>query len=156
MSCPCPCHAPTMPFFSRPQHSTAFFRRPCCAVALRITVWSEHGMGMAIVNQTRPHCVNQMGKTLSKPLAARYGRGTAWARHGNGMLRVNRPLLFQDSRQDSHAFVPIIYYYYFFFYLPTYLPTYLLLPFNKTSSVRSPNIHLTISEAIRVWLIIKL
>jgi len=32
------------------------------------------------VNQTRPHCVNQMGKTHSKPLAARHGRGTAWAR----------------------------------------------------------------------------
>jgi len=36
---------------------------------------------MASVNQTRPHCVNQMGKTHSKPLAARHGRGTAWARH---------------------------------------------------------------------------
>ena len=36
---------------------------------------------MASVNQTRPHCVNQMGKTHSKHLAARHGRGTAWARH---------------------------------------------------------------------------
>jgi hypothetical protein len=33
------------------------------------------------MNQTRPHCVNQMGKTHSKPLAARHGRGTALARH---------------------------------------------------------------------------
>jgi hypothetical protein len=33
-----------------------------------------------------------MGKTHSKPLAARHGRGTAWALHGNGMLCVNRPL----------------------------------------------------------------
>jgi hypothetical protein len=33
------------------------------------------------MNKTRPHCVNQMGKTHSKPLAARHGRGTAWARH---------------------------------------------------------------------------
>jgi hypothetical protein len=33
------------------------------------------------VNQTRPHCVNQTGKTHSKPLAARHGRGKAWARH---------------------------------------------------------------------------
>ena len=41
-----------------------------------------HGRGMASVNQTRPHCVNQMGKTHSKPLAAR---------HGRGMLCVNRP-----------------------------------------------------------------
>ena len=56
---------------------------------------------MASVNQTRLHCVNQMGKTHSKPLAARdvrgtacqghgmsgarHGRGTAWARRGRGM-----------------------------------------------------------------------
>jgi hypothetical protein len=33
------------------------------------------------MNQTRPHCVNQMGKTHSKPVAARHGRATAWARH---------------------------------------------------------------------------
>ena len=38
-----------------------------------------HGHGMENVNQTRPHCVNQMGKTHSEPLAARHGRGTAWA-----------------------------------------------------------------------------
>ena len=43
------------------------------------TAW--HGRGVASVNQTRPHCVNQMGKTHSKPLATRHGRGTAWARH---------------------------------------------------------------------------
>jgi len=36
---------------------------------------------MASVNQTRPHFVNQMGKTHSKPLVAWRGRGTAWARH---------------------------------------------------------------------------
>jgi len=34
-----------------------------------------HGRSMASVNQTRPHCVNQMGKTHSKTLS-----GTAWAR----------------------------------------------------------------------------
>ena len=51
-----------------------------------------HGHGMASVNQTRPHCVNQMRKTRSKPLAARHGRRTAWARHGHGMLCVNLPL----------------------------------------------------------------
>jgi hypothetical protein len=65
-----PCHAHTMPM-------------PCCAVSLRsrfqngmAVAW--HGRGMACVNQTRPHCVNQMGKTQSKPLAERHGRGTAW------------------------------------------------------------------------------
>jgi len=41
----------------------AVSRRPCCAVALRRTAWSEHGM--ASVNQTRPHCLNQVGKTHS-------------------------------------------------------------------------------------------
>jgi hypothetical protein len=53
----------------------AVSRRPCCAMALRRTAWSEHGM--ASVNQTWLHCVNQMGKTHSKPLAARRGMGTA-------------------------------------------------------------------------------
>ena len=90
----CPCYAPTMPFFSRPQQSTAFGRRTCCAVGLEKNgiVGAWHGHVMASVNQTRPHCVNQMGKTHSKPLAARHGRETAWVRHGHGMLCVNRPL----------------------------------------------------------------
>jgi hypothetical protein len=57
-----PCHALTMPFFSRPRHSMA---------------WARHGK----CDQTRPHCVTQMGKTHYKPLAARHGRGTAWPRH---------------------------------------------------------------------------
>ena len=82
------CHAMLRPCRSSQGHTTA---RPCCAVALRRTAWSEHGM--ASVNQTRPHCVNQMGQTHSKPLATRHGMGTACARHGNGMLCVNRPLL---------------------------------------------------------------
>ena len=54
--------------------------------------WARYGHGMASVNQTRTHCVNQMGKTYFKSLAARYGRGTSWAWHGHGMLCVNRPL----------------------------------------------------------------
>ena len=36
---------------------------------------------MASVNQTRPHCVNQIEKTHSKPSAARHGTGTVWARY---------------------------------------------------------------------------
>jgi hypothetical protein len=72
-----PCHAVPMP-------------HPGCAlswpweVAFR-TAWHV----TASVNQTRPICANQMGKTQSKPLAARNGRGMAWARHGHGMLCVN-------------------------------------------------------------------
>jgi len=44
-----------------------------------VTAW--HGRGMASVNQTWLHCVNQMGQTHSKPLAEWHGRGTAWAWH---------------------------------------------------------------------------
>jgi len=58
----------------------AVSRRLCCTMASRRTAWSEHSM--ASVNQTRPHCVNQMGKTHSKPLAAQ---------HGHSMLCVNQP-----------------------------------------------------------------
>ena len=62
----------------------------CCGLEKNGMVGAWNGHGMASVNQTRPHCVNQMEKTHSKPLAARHGRGTAWAQHGNGMLCVNR------------------------------------------------------------------
>jgi hypothetical protein len=55
----------------------AVSRWPSCAMALRRTAWSEHGM--ASVNRTWPHCVNQMGKTHSKPIAAWHGRGMARA-----------------------------------------------------------------------------
>ena len=51
---------------------------------------------MANVNQTRPHCVNQMGKTHSKPLAARHGRGTAWTLHESAFTLAGR----------AHKFVP--------------------------------------------------
>jgi hypothetical protein len=37
-----------------------------------VVAW--HGHGKACVNQTWPHCVNYMGKTQSKPSAARHGR----------------------------------------------------------------------------------
>ena len=66
-----------MLFFSRPQHSTTVL---CCGLEKNDMFGAWHGMawhGMASMNQTRPHCVNQMGKTHSKPLAARHGMGTA-------------------------------------------------------------------------------
>jgi hypothetical protein len=53
----------------------------CRGLEMNGMVRAWHGRGMASVNQTRPHCVNQMGKTHSKPLAARHGKGTAWTRH---------------------------------------------------------------------------
>ena len=75
----CHAHAMLRPCRSSQGHSTARPSRNGRAVALRRTAWSEHGM--ANVNQTRPRCVNQMGKTHSEPPAARHGRGTAWAPH---------------------------------------------------------------------------
>ena len=40
---------------------------------------------MASVNQTRPHCVNQTGKTHSKPLAARHGRSALQVSYRDGL-----------------------------------------------------------------------
>ena len=78
------CHAMLRPCISSQDHSTA---RPSRDVRAVLWSWEErHGRsmawhGMTSVNQTRPHCVNQMGKTHSKLLVARHGRGTAWERH---------------------------------------------------------------------------
>ena len=63
-------------------------RAVLCGLEKNGMIREWHGRGVASMNQTRPHCVNQMGKTRSKPSAARHGRGTAWARHGHGMLCV--------------------------------------------------------------------
>ena len=75
---------------------------PCCAVALRSryqngTVGAPQGRGVVCVNQTRLHCVNQMGKTQSKPLATRHGRGTAWARHVMCELAFRDPPVFPSN-----------------------------------------------------------
>ena len=85
------CHAMPMPCSDHAVllNATAQHGR---VVALRRTALSEHGM--AGVNQTRPHCVNQMGKAHSKPLSA-------WAMHGNGMLCVNRPLETEQALSDE-------------------------------------------------------
>jgi hypothetical protein len=84
---PLPCHSPHSrlraisgrPMLIHTYHAVPM-SFPCrdSAVALRgrfqngiFVAW--RGNGMACVNQTRPHCVNQMGKTQSKPLAERHG-----------------------------------------------------------------------------------
>ena len=79
------CHAAPMPCSD---HAVL-----CCGLEKNGMVRAWHGRGMASVNQTRPHCANQMGNTHSKPLAARHGRGTSWARHA---MCVNRPLYFHS------------------------------------------------------------
>ena len=65
-------------------------------------VGAWHGHGMASVNQSRPHCINLLGKTHSKPLAARHGRGTVWARHAmcGSALRVSCETELDSVRDD--------------------------------------------------------
>jgi hypothetical protein len=63
-----------------------------------------HGRGMASVNQTRPHCVNQMGKTHSKPLEARHGRETAWARHAMCVSALSVPDTFRNFSSPTPEF----------------------------------------------------
>jgi hypothetical protein len=69
-------HAPTLP---------RTCRDPVVALTGRFqngifVAWQ--GKGMVCVNQTLPHCVNQVEKTQSKPLRER---------HGNGKVCANRP-----------------------------------------------------------------
>ena len=74
------CHAAPMPCFDHAQHGRLSTAVLCRGLEKNGMVGAWHGRGVASVYQTRPHCINQMGKTHSKPLAARHGRGTAWAR----------------------------------------------------------------------------
>jgi hypothetical protein len=64
------------------------YHHPAIALRGRLqkgTLVAWQGNGMACVNQTWSHYVNQMGNTKSNDLAERHGRGTAGKRHGNGM-----------------------------------------------------------------------
>jgi hypothetical protein len=79
-----PCHIPAMALKGRFQKGI---------------VVAQQGNGMACVNQTRPHCVNQMGKTQSNTLAEWHDKGTAWEQHGNGMVCVNQPLVGEADTQ---------------------------------------------------------
>ena len=86
------CHAMPMPSSDHAvflkatiEHERLWTAVLYCGLEKNSMVGAWHGHGMASVNQTQLHCVNQMGKTHSKPLAARHGRGTAWTRHEHGM-----------------------------------------------------------------------
>jgi hypothetical protein len=73
-------HAVTLP--PRPCHEPAMASRGRFLKGIFVA-WQ--GNGMACVNQTLPHCVNQMGNTKSKALVERLGRGTAGEWHGKSM-----------------------------------------------------------------------
>ena len=86
---PMPCSDHAVLLKATAQHGRGDTDVLCCGLEKNVMVKAWHGRGVANVNQTRSHCINQKGKTHSKPLAARHGSGTACARHG---LCVNRPL----------------------------------------------------------------
>ena len=76
-SAPMPCPDLVVLLKDTAQHGRLSTAVLCCGLEKNGMVGAWHGRGMASVNQTRPHCVNQMGKTHYKPLAARHGKGTA-------------------------------------------------------------------------------
>ena len=78
MPVPCPDHAVLLK--ATAEHDRLSTAVLCCGLEKNGMVGAWNGYGMASVNQTRPHCVNQMGKTHSKHLATRHGRGKAWTR----------------------------------------------------------------------------
>jgi len=94
-----------MPSFSRPQHGRRETTMLSRGLEKNGMVGAWHGQSMARLNQTRPHCVNQMGKTHSKPLAARHGRGMGTACYvwiglkGSERLHVNNQL--HDSAKPT-------------------------------------------------------
>jgi hypothetical protein len=80
-------------------------RRPCCVVALRRTAWSEHGM--ASVNQTRPHCVNQMGKIHSRPLGERHVMcESAFSVQYNALCKINTSETYCISLRRNNSLYP--------------------------------------------------
>ena len=74
---PMPCSDNTVLLKATAQHGHRETAVLCRGLEKNGMVRAWHGYGMASVDKTRPHCVNQMGKTHSKALAERHGRGTA-------------------------------------------------------------------------------
>jgi hypothetical protein len=97
---PCPCHAPTMPFFSRPRHSTSVERRPVAY----LPAFGFFRILRGIPRRIR-HCRSMAGARYGMcELTARHGRRKAWARHGHGMgtaCCVNWPLTARHDRETA-------------------------------------------------------
>ena len=92
MAMPCSDHA--VLFNATALHGRLSTAVLCCGLEKNGMVGARHGHDMASVNQIRPPCVNQIGKTHSKPLAARYGMGAAWARHAVCELALRVSVIF--------------------------------------------------------------
>jgi hypothetical protein len=75
---PCRSPATTLPFSDANSYILCRSHAvplPRTCRSLESSLLERHGM---YESNTRPHCLNQMGKTQSKPLAEWHGRGTAW------------------------------------------------------------------------------
>jgi hypothetical protein len=72
----------SVPMLFACRHPAATMTRTCHERHICGIAGERHANSMVCVNQTRPHCVNQMGKTQSKTLAERHGREMAGQRHG--------------------------------------------------------------------------
>jgi hypothetical protein len=75
------------------------------------------GKGKASVNQTRPHCVNQMGKTQYKPLAERHGmcesafchyQHCSFRGHKAGHLRIKPYVTMEISCYGTCRFIDML------------------------------------------------
>ena len=76
---PIPCSDHAVFLKATAQHGRLSTAVLCCGLEENGMVGAWHGHGVASVNQTRPHCVNQRGKTHYKLLAARQGNGMGTA-----------------------------------------------------------------------------
>jgi hypothetical protein len=92
------CHAAPMPCCNHAvllnvtaQHGRRETAVLCCGLEKNGMVRAWHGHGMASVNQTRPHCVNQMVAVSRRPCCAVALRRTAWSEHGMANVNKTRP-----------------------------------------------------------------
>jgi len=75
LAMPHPCHALTMPFFSRPRHSTAVERRPVGYLPAFDFFRLPRGVPRRLLSEAYQ---SQMQVASVKPNTVRYGRGKEW------------------------------------------------------------------------------
>ena len=75
LAMPCPCHAPTMSFFSRPRHSTSVERRPVGY----LPAFGFFRLPRGVPRRSLSHAYqSQMQVASVKPNTVCHGRGTEW------------------------------------------------------------------------------
>jgi hypothetical protein len=74
----CPCHALTMPFFSRPQHNMSVERRPVAYLPAFSFFRLPHGVPRRLLSEAYQ---SQMQVASVKPNSVCHGRGKEWWQH---------------------------------------------------------------------------